>query len=334
MQQAAAAAGRNSSVVSLPANEWLAPQCRAPAWEAYGSTIWSFEFERSAEIPRYEVKLRSLPGLGIAHSTSSQSRVRRTAQHLVNDDLVLRINLAGVRTLAQCGREATVGPGEAVLSSGAEISAATTTESCFISFRVPCKPIKALVPDVEDRLCRTIAHETPTLRLLTSYADALQDGPAILAPGLQHLTVTHVYDLIALTLGATGEASEQARMRGARAARLREIKQDIEQNLSAPELCIGTVAERHRLPVRYVQRLFEAEGATFTEFLLERRLTRVHRLLSDPHLLDRPISLLAFEAGFARQRYFNRSFRARFGATPSDIRAQTQVVRESEAAGE
>src|SRR5262249_40098316 len=129
---------------------------RAPAWQAYGRTIWQFDFEPSSKPPTYEVKLRDFPGLGLALSTSSASRVRRGAHHLVNDDLVLRVNLAGSRTLLQRGREGVVGPGEAVLSSGAEISAAVTTESRFLSFRVPLEPIKALVPDVEDRLARTI----------------------------------------------------------------------------------------------------------------------------------------------------------------------------------
>jgi AraC-like DNA-binding protein len=300
--------------------ECATPERRAPA--AYGRTIWQFDFEPSAAPARYQVKLCSLPGLGVALSTTSASRVRRAAHHLVNDDLVLRINLSGSRTLTQCGREAVLGPGAAVLSSGAEVSAAVTTEQRFLSFRVPLNSIKALVPTVEDRVARTIPREADGLPLLTHYGELLLEGAAIATPQLRQLAVTHVNDLIALTLGATGDHAATARLRGVRAARLAEIKAGINARLAEQDLSVAVIARHHRLPVRYVQRLFEADGSTFTEFLLERRLAHAHRALSDPRCRARPIGTIAFESGFANQAYFNRTFRARFGATPSDIRSR------------
>lgn len=327
MEQATTIADGDPSVVRLPTDKWDAPRQQAPAWQLYGTTIWPFEFEPTSNPLRYEVKLRSMPGLGIGHSISSVSRVRRTARHIVNDDLVLRMNLAGSRTLCQRGREAIVGPGEAVLSSGAEISTATTTESRFVSFRVPVKPIKALVPDVEDRVARTIPSGTDGLRLLAAYGDILQDPATTATSELRRIAVTHVHDLVALTLGAVGEASELARTRGGRAARLREIKSGIEQQLGDPDLSIGKLAASHRMPVRYLQRLFEADGATFTDFVLERRLRRARQLLGDPRYTHQPIGYIAFETGFANQSYFNRTFRARFGASPSDVRAQARRER-------
>jgi AraC-like DNA-binding protein len=67
--------------------------------------------------------------------------------------------------------------------------------------------------------------------------------------------------------------------------------------------------------------LFEEEDTTFTEFVLERRLDRAHRMLADPRSADRNISTIAFDAGFGDLSYFNRTFRRRFGRTPSDVRA-------------
>ncbi|MEI9925860.1 MAG: helix-turn-helix transcriptional regulator [Bradyrhizobium sp.] len=61
-------------------------------------------------------------------------------------------------------------------------------------------------------------------------------------------------------------------------------------------------------------------GTTFTDFVLGGRLARAHRMLLDPHCLDRSISAVAYEAGFGDLSYFNRTFRRRYGATPSDIR--------------
>jgi transcriptional regulator GlxA family with amidase domain len=33
---------------------------------------------------------------------------------------------------------------------------------------------------------------------------------------------------------------------------------------------------------------------------------------------------VAFESGFTNQTYFNRTFRARFGAAPSDVRSRVR----------
>jgi AraC-like DNA-binding protein len=55
--------------------------------------------------------------------------------------------------------------------------------------------------------------------------------------------------------------------------------------------------------------------------VLEQRLARAHRLLSDPRFADRTVGALAREAGFGDLSYFNRTFRRRFGASPSDMHA-------------
>jgi AraC-like DNA-binding protein len=44
-------------------------------------------------------------------------------------------------------------------------------------------------------------------------------------------------------------------------------------------------------------------------------------LLSDPRCAGRKISAVAFDAGFSDLSYFNRTFRRRYGASPSELRA-------------
>ena len=44
----------------------------------------------------------------------------------------------------------------------------------------------------------------------------------------------------------------------------------------------------------------------------------------DPRFADRSITSVSFDAGFGDVSYFNRSFRRRFGATPSEIRAKSK----------
>ena len=75
--------------------------------------------------------------------------------------------------------------------------------------------------------------------------------------------------------------------RGVRAARLRAVKDDIARILKEGDVSVATVAARHRVSPRYLHKLFEREGVTFSEFVLDQRLTRAHRLLSDPRRAQR-----------------------------------------------
>jgi AraC-like DNA-binding protein len=141
---------------------------------------------------------------------------------------------------------------------------------------------------------------------------------------LEHAVVTHIYDLVAAVLGATGDAEDIARGRGLRAARLRAAKTHVLHNLGSLDLSAATVAAQLGVTPRYVHMLFETEEESFTEFVRGRRLERSRRMLRDPRFDRLTISAIALDAGFADLSHFNRSFRRRFGATPSQVRKQAQ----------
>jgi AraC-like DNA-binding protein len=44
-------------------------------------------------------------------------------------------------------------------------------------------------------------------------------------------------------------------------------------------------------------------------------------MLTDPRFAGRTISTIAFDCGFNHLSHFNRAFRTRFAASPSEIRA-------------
>jgi AraC-like DNA-binding protein len=89
------------------------------------------------------------------------------------------------------------------------------------------------------------------------------------------------------------------------------------------DVSIAAIAQRHHLKPRSIQMVFEAEGTTFTDFVLDQRLARARLMLCDPRLAGQKISTFAFDAGFGDLSYFNRVFRRRFGATPSELRAES-----------
>jgi AraC-like DNA-binding protein len=91
--------------------------------------------------------------------------------------------------------------------------------------------------------------------------------------------------------------------------------------LSDPNLSVSAVADRHGLTPRYVHMLFETELLTFSEYVLEQRLDHAWHALMNPVNVGRSIGEIALGAGFGDLSYFNRTFRRRYGNTPSGVRA-------------
>jgi AraC-like DNA-binding protein len=130
----------------------------------------------------------------------------------------------------------------------------------------------------------------------------------------------HVLDLLVLALGGEGEQAALAEERGLRAARRAAILRAIERRSGDLGLSAAAIAATLGVTPRYVHMLLEETGKTFTHHLLEQRLKKVVASLRDPARRKQRIGEIAAEAGFVDISHFNRAFRRRFGATPSDIR--------------
>jgi AraC-like DNA-binding protein len=281
-----------------------------------------------------DVMLHSLPGLQLFRGKVQGARCGRP-RHLLGDGtdgFALVMNLGGPYLVSQCGREFVLGDDEAVLVSEADPFFLTHhPPGGLLVLRMPRSALAALVRGPEDRILQRIPPTTSALRLLSRYVGIAWSEPVIESHALRHSVVTHLHDLIALAVGATRDSEEAAGGRGLHAARLHAIKEDIANNLGRPDLSVGALAYRHACTPRFVQRLFEAEGTTFTEYVLNRRLARAHRLLTDPRRNGEKISALALDAGFADLSYFNRAFRRLYGDTPSGVRAGRAAERHCKA---
>jgi AraC-like DNA-binding protein len=302
---------------------------RAAAWqEIYGREIVRLDHQPLSDATfRASARLQMLPGLGIASVKTPPMRVQRTAQLLADcdDDLVVQISsTAGVA--AQLGREVAVQRGEAVVFSAADAGGFTFPQASRVTaLSLPRKALGDFLRDPDAVLVRAVPRDTAGLRLLVGYVGLLGDPAALATPTLQRAAVTYVYDLVAVTLGATRDAVEIAKGRGVRVARLAAIKADIDDNLEHGELLVDGVAARHGVSPRYVQLLFEGDGTTFTQYVVGRRLGRAHAMLTGPRFAERSITSIAFDAGFGDLSYFARAFHRAYGLTPSDARAAARA---------
>jgi AraC-like DNA-binding protein len=267
--------------------------------------------------------LRQFPGLGLLSGTVQGVRhehVRRDSGD-GDDDFSFHMNLSGLSHVAGQRAETMLRDGDAMLlrySVSRTISRPNLVDHRVI--RLPRAALAPMVRNIDDAVLRRIPRGTGMLRLLRSYVDSAFNDPALAIPQMRRLIAAQICDLVAVTLGATGDAAAVAEGRGIRNARLTAIKQDIEAHLATGDLAPGAVAKRQQISDSYLRKLFESEETSFSQFVLDRRLERAYRMLRSLSKINRSIASIAFDAGFGDLSYFNRTFKRCYGLTPSDVR--------------
>jgi AraC-like DNA-binding protein len=285
-------------------------------------------------LPHVELANRVMPGIRIL--TASYAGVRHEGPPAraglpSSDDLFLCMILSGTSVASRRAREVTLTDGDAVLMTGTDAAWSFTSPASVnvAGLRLPRSALAPLVPDLDDAVMRRIPRHAGGLRLLRKYLEVVADDEALAEPQSQRVIVSHFYDLAALALGAECDSKALAESRTVRSVRLAAIKADIVANLHDGDLNAAIVATRNRMTVRYLHKLFQNEGMTYSEFVLGQRLARIHGILTSPLQTRRAIGTIAFELGFNDLSYFNRAFRRRYHATPSDVRdgARTRLQR-------
>lgn len=176
-----------------------------------------------------------------------------------------------------------------------------------------------LAPRIELESGYLIPATAPGMALLANYAELLRRHPPCSSKA-GDMASRHVYDLAALVLDSFVRGGAERNEHSKAAARRRLIRRDILENLSDPGLHIGAIAKRQGVTPRYIQRLFETEGTTFTAFVRDCRLDQAFRLLTERDANATRITEIAYDAGFSDLSTFSRAFRQRFNCTPSEIR--------------
>jgi acetamidase/formamidase/AraC-like DNA-binding protein len=163
-----------------------------------------------------------------------------------------------------------------------------------------------------------------TLESAAQNLEALSDTEwAAVAQSLADLLPMFLRQMVAPTTESGGTATQ--------AALLHRLCQTIERRLDDPDLTPARVAEAEGISERYLQKLFEGSGSSFTHYLRERRLQRTSAELASPTEAHHSISEIAYRNGFSDAAHFSRVFRHRFGLAPREFRQQ-EIERMTSAA--
>jgi AraC-like DNA-binding protein len=294
---------------------------RLPRWrEEFGRGIVRVDIKPVWSNRPFQAQavLQALPGARTVLSGGSASQLGRTRVMAADggESIGLIVNLGPTATVAQCGRELTLQRGDAFPMLTDEAALLTSTR--HLGILLPRPALAARVRDLGGAVMRLLPRETQALRLLVSYLRLVRREAGLAGAELSRHMAGHVHDLAALTLGGDRRPTDE-QISAVAAARLAAALADIGERFGEPGLTVLTVARRQGISVRYLQRLLEMSGTSFTARVNELRLQRAFALLGAGQDRRR-ITDIAMEAGFSDVSHFNRLFRARFGETPSGVR--------------
>lgn len=128
--------------------------------------------------------------------------------------------------------------------------------------------------------------------------------------------------LAELLIAAANKETDAAagKVSNAQSMVLQRVCRNIEAQLSDTDLTLPKIAKQENLSPRYLQKLFEGGGDSFSHYVLDRRLCRAKEYLENEQFNRFSISEICFMWGFRDLARFSRSFRERFGESPTDFR--------------
>lgn len=148
---------------------------------------------------------------------------------------------------------------------------------------------------------------SPMLRQLPTLVHSVRDGA-------RERIAQNILDLIATALLTHGENA-----RVSSGITLVRVKFWIETRLGG-DLSAERIAAECKVTARHLNRLFSRESTSLMQYVLERRLARCRRDLTDAAMRHRTIGEIAIAAGFKDLSHFSRAYRSRYGRTASEDR--------------
>ena len=272
---------------------------------------------------RARLAAHDLGAVAIGRVTAEPNVCLRTPRDIASGDpellriLVLRRGRTHVR---QGDRACTVTDGDVVVyDSTRPFAVHAQRRFDLVVCGVPLALLGGQADRMRDLSATRIPRSAAVARMFASFVEGVADelgGDGLAGAELE----------LADTLVAFSRAL--ARREDVRAsARLRRVQAWIEVHLGDPGLSPTRIAAANFVSVRTLHRLFEAEDVTVSDWLRDRRLEGCRRDLADPSQAERTVAEIARRWGWHDAAGFSRRFRAAYGCSPTELRAERQLAR-------
>ncbi len=243
--------------------------------------------------------------------------IARTPDHI----LFHLYNVGGFNGLIS-GQQSTIWSSQVAIIDLAQEVDTLAASSDTIALIVP----RVLLPGLADRTLPPRLDPARN-RLLAAHLIALRERSTLLEEPDVAEVVTQTLDFLRVLLDPA-RAEEITETPALAASHLALAEQTIRTHLASPELSPEMIANEIGVSRATLYRMFAPYGGIMRS-VQERRLLAVRAALSDP-LETRRLSRLAADFGFRGKVHFSRSFRAQFGITASEFRAEQVALAQKD----
>ena len=280
---------------------------------------------RTPSVATFAGELATTP-LGVMELTcvgGSPVTVTRTPRLIRAADsgcLKVGVETHGYCVLTQDGREAALTPGDvAVYDTTRPYELLFADDFQMLVLLLPRQLLSIRPRDLTDVTARRISGRTGLGAVLSPFLTLLARQSLVgdLQPSMQ--VCDAVIDLLTATCRGAADSAGTVPYSAQRALLLR-VQTHIEERLGDPSLDAATVAAAHHMSLRYLQKLFQADGTTVSSWIRRRRLDRCLRDLRDERLRTIPAAAIGARWGYPDPANFTRAFRHEFGSPPSTFR--------------
>lgn len=221
------------------------------------------------------------------------------------------------------GRDVMLKSGDSLLIyNGETYRLRTEAHTRTASFHVPASWLDLWLPEPKKAAAELIDGSSPWGRVLSALTSTWPPD-AVGESARSSLFADQFGGALALALQA-GRDQERT---GAKAT-FERCLQHLQDTASDCELDAQSVADALQISLRYLHKLFAAQGTSYGAQLLRVRLELAARLLSQPQFSALPVAEIAWRAGFADPSHFYRRFRECFGVPPGAYRSNPTKLAE------
>ncbi|MFT7460228.1 MAG: AraC-like DNA-binding protein [Planctomycetota bacterium] len=272
----------------------------------------------------FSCKEISLPGgLSVLDIRIDPVVIKRHPNHIVEDanhDYFLTTLLEGRATIQQADKVYIMKPGDlALMTGGLPYTIEYEITSRRLIVRIPHAVFKQRLTNCEEKaiighlpnkglgrvvneLLKSVAFESESLNVTEQFT---------LTQSLLELTAALTRAIIKPSVSKTAPRHTDL---------LNRIFTYIEENYMDSDLTPDKIAKGNGISTRYLHSLFRESGTTVLKWVWEQRLKAARSDLLDPTQTQARISEIAFRRGFNDSAHFSRTFRSRFGISPTELR--------------
>lgn len=234
--------------------------------------------------------------------------------------LWLALPVAGSFQLADGPRRSDLELGDILYGPTGHYSSLTLPDHFVMLYiRIPQRMLHPRLLNLRALGLGTLSRSAAVNRIFSRFLQSIVDD-------LEELTDEYIRPIeVALAefvISSLAESSALSCFDAAGASNFNSICQAIELQLGDGDLTLQQIADARHVSTRYIQKLFQQAGTSFSEYLRQRRLEHCQADLASIVHRNLSISDICFRWGFNDAAHFSRSFRASYGTTPRAFRQE------------